>query len=934
MPKPIHLYRPQRTDPEDLEKVFTGREPFLDEILGQLRSWQPGRSRQHHLIIGPRGIGKTAFLRIVEHRVRCSPELNSKWAPVFPAEDNYSLTSVADLLLEALRLLAVNESSERLDRSYQQVRHDPNNERVVDLVLDAFRRFHSSSGKSVLLMLENVNRVFERQMKGRSEIPLLRKLLTEEEWLLLVCTSPTYLKSVTRPEEPLFEFFRPTTLEQLSPDEQKMMLCRLAAQDGNSGFETYVEKYRSRLRALYHFTGGNPRLTIMLYSLISHQAITDVQSELDLLLDELSPFYQDRMRDMSEQEAKVLETMALLPEGCTPTELATEARMGAKTVRALISRLGDAGYVRAEQRREKKTIYILPERFFRIWHQMNHSRATRGRLRYLLEFFSSWYATRDERDQVWAELTQEFELGAKVGDDTRLDDLSDYMGYVAAVSEGGERYKRELDHARQAAGLPDGESLESSFARLDTKYEEDGDYFLQKGYLLANDLRRHAEALPAFQRAFELKRDAAEPMFNKAIALDKLGNHSQARSAYRSAAALLASEGDDVDDVTLRAALLGLLKSDHDRQRVWLAARLLGRVYEESVWEEISVVLKEASNAWRRRHCATALGLTGAFAAAPVLTVTLGDDAPDVRGSAATALGRIGTEEAIQPLIDCLQDPASDVRGSAATALGRIGAEEAVQPLIDCLQDPASNVRGSAPTALGRIGAKEAIQPLIDCLQDPDGITRSSAATALGRIGTEEAIQPLIDCLQDPDGITRSSAATALGRIGTEEAIQPLIDCLQEPADNVRGSAAAALGRIGAEEAIQPLIGCLQDPDGITRGSAATALGRIDLSHGIPELGRIFWLIIDSPGPLPETVLNARIESLLRSCLRAGNLQVVQELLTEISERLPDSSAFCLPYVVAADYLRSNGDPAVLERQQPEMREAAQLVIDAFEETS
>ena len=902
MPRPIHLYRPQRTAPEDLEKIFTGRESLLDEILTQLQRWQPGRSRQHHLIIGPRGIGKTAVLRVLEHRVR-STDAGSKWVTLFLAEDNYALTSVADLFVEALRILSVNESDGQVEGAYQQVRHDDNDERVLDKTLDAFRGFHSRSGKNVLLMLENVNRVFERQIRHRGEIRLLRKLLMEEEWLLFVCTSPTFLSSVTKPEEPLFEFFRLTPLAELSLQEQETMLSRLADLEGNRHFEDYLKKYRSRLRALYHFTGGNPRLSIMLYKLVSHQAITDVQSELDLLLDDLTPFYQDRMRDMSDQEGKLLETMALLPEGCTPKELAKEARMEAKTVRALISRLEHAGYLRREQRRLKKTIYIIPERFFRIWHQMNHSRVTRGRLRYLLEFFSTWYATRTARDQVWSELTQEFERGGEAGDDGRLDDVMEYMAYVAAVSEGSERYKRELEQALHAAALPGGEPLEKCLARFDAAYAQDGDYFLQKGYLLANEMGRHAEALEAFQRSLELKRGTVEPVFNEAVALDKLRHDSQARVFYRRAAILLAAEGEDVEDARLRGALLEVLRHDHNRQRVRLAAYLLGRVYGEPVWKEIAMVLRQSSASWRKRYCATALGLTRAAASLPVLIVCLGDDAPDVRGSAATALGQIGTKETAQLLIRALQDPEHNVRGSAATALGRMGAEEAVQHVIGALQDPAADVRGSAATALGRMGAKKAVQPLIDLLADPDVINRGSAATALGRIGAEEAVQHLIDLLADPDPITRASAATALGQIGTEEAVQPLIDLMA-------------------------------DPDAITRGSAATALGRISLTHTIPELESVFWLLIESLGRVPEDLLNALIESLLRSCLRSRNLELLEEILTGISRRLPDSSVFCLPYKIAAEYLKSGRNPAVLERQHPEMREAAQLVIEAFEEAA
>ncbi|MCI0698798.1 ATP-binding protein [candidate division KSB1 bacterium] len=400
MTKVIHSYRPQRTAPEDLEAIFVGREPLLKDILARLTRWQPRASRQHYLIIGPRGIGKTNLLRLIEHRIRQTPKLNKKWHPVSIAEDAYGITRVTDLLIEALRILAEDTGEESIKRVYERVKFDDNEARVTDLSLDAFRRFHKSKGCGILLMVENVNRVFERQMHLKSEIHLLRKILIEEDWIITICTSPTYLNAVTQPEEPLFEFFYLKVLSELTPEQQEQMLQKLAALEGNVAFENDVTKFRPQLRALYHFTGGNPRLTILLYDLVANQSITDVKTELDLLLDQLTPFYQDRMKEIAEQERKILETMALLPEGCTPTELAKEARMPGEHVRALLTRLEKAGYIRREERRRKRTIYIIPERFFRIWHQMNHSRAARERVQYLLEFFENWYATNEERERV------------------------------------------------------------------------------------------------------------------------------------------------------------------------------------------------------------------------------------------------------------------------------------------------------------------------------------------------------------------------------------------------------------------------------------------------------------------------------------------------------------------------------------------------------
>ena len=70
-------------------------------------------------------------------------------------------------------------------------------------------------------------------------------------------------------------------------------------------------------------TGGNPRLTMMLYELIVHENIMDVKLQFQKLLDQITPFYQDRLKDLAPQERALLETIALMrTEPSTPAAIA------------------------------------------------------------------------------------------------------------------------------------------------------------------------------------------------------------------------------------------------------------------------------------------------------------------------------------------------------------------------------------------------------------------------------------------------------------------------------------------------------------------------------------------------------------------------------------------------------------------------------------
>lgn len=669
----FHMYRPHRADPELLEKITVGREPLLQEILERLEAWEPGASRQHDLFIGPRGIGKSHLLQLVEHRLRTRPELSEKWVPLRIAEEFYGASRVSDLLLEALRLLTEEEAGRNLKTTYDEVRYDDDDTRVRDRCLDIFRGFHREKGRGVLLMIENLDRVLDQQVKRKIEVQQLRRILIEEDWIVTLCTSPTYLNAISQPEAPFFEFFRVRTLAEMTPEEQAQMMQRLAAAEQSDDLNEYLRKFQSRLRALYHFTGGNPRLTLMLYGLVVRYELGGVKSELDLLLDQLTPFYQDRMKEVSDQEAKILETMSLLPEGTTPTELATEIRLDPKIVRATMSRLERAGYVQREERRQKRTVYIVPERLFRIWHQMNHSRSARGRIQFLLEFFASWYSNREERDLAWDSLSTAFESGLE---NERLDDIYEYMDYVVAVSEGGERILRAFDRLRSLMAAGRAETVLADFRRMDHELGSEDSYFYHKGYFLSNDFGDGEKAVDLFTTTLQ----TATSPWQRAASAAALGR----LNAFDGVDILIEALDDKSNDVRISAI--------------------------------------------------NALSHLGAREAVEPLLNALKDPKPQIRGHAAAALGRLGSGHAIGPLLAMLNDEDHINRGSAATALGKLNAVEATNALIGVLEDKSPSVRRRAAAALGLMSATEAVAPLIETLKDDDFTVRRSAAAALDRM--------------------------------------------------------------------------------------------------------------------------------------------------------------------------------------------------------
>jgi HEAT repeat protein len=228
------------------------------------------------------------------------------------------------------------------------------------------------------------------------------------------------------------------------------------------------------------------------------------------------------------------------------------------------------------------------------------------------------------------------------------------------------------------------------------------------------------------------------------------------------------------------------------------------------------------------------------------------------------------------------------------------------------------------------LNAIQAAPLLLSYLKDNENNIRGSAATALGKIGSEKAVEHLINALSDDAKNVRGSAATALGRIGSEKAIEPLIKALNDEANNVRGSAATALGRIGSEKAVEPLIKALSDKASDVHRSATVALARIATGTKISHLDKVLDKIMKHLSEGAQEISPSGVRDLFGVAFRSADLKIINTALESAKKYLNLDEFFYLPYETALEYINSKGDPAIMDRQHPEMRDAVQLLVNLY----
>ena len=463
MPEPalnsnIGLYRSSVTSPERLRYTSVAREHLLDNAIESLRGSVGRKSKNHLLFIGPRGIGKTHLLSCIEDAVQSDETLSASVVIVrFPEESNRTL-SFADFLIGMCDILKeVLEDEPLWTKLFAEVQTEEEDARVEDTLVPAIREENRKHGRTLLVMLENLGEILTRQIRDQSDVAALRKFFMADNGCLLLATAPLHFDGITDVEQPFYDFFDIQILENLSfEDTVEVIRLNLEWEERTDILKT-LEEMRPRLQALYRMTGGNPRLTMMLYELIAHESVTSVQDQFHLLLDRISPFYQGRLNDLPPGQRALLECLASMrDQEKTPAAIAARMRMSQQETSSLLKRLTDAHYLRASRHPQdrRSRLYTIREGFFDIWLAMNLSRAARKRMPFLLEFFSLFYpsiaAREEKRLQLRAKLLEEGSIDAERA-----------LDYLSEVGDEGERATAKFDMARIYARRGDGEQTAS-----------------------------------------------------------------------------------------------------------------------------------------------------------------------------------------------------------------------------------------------------------------------------------------------------------------------------------------------------------------------------------------------------------------------------------------------------------------------------------------
>lgn len=445
MNTPIGLYRSHAASIDRIVQTTVGRAEMLEDLLEKLQKNAGKKGGQHYLFIGPRGIGKTHFLSLVKKAVETREILNGSYTVIRFPEENNRILCFADILLEIVQNLGETEDGAEWREMHASISAMNNDQEIVDAVVPRLRQYRQQSKKTLLLLMENLNALFGEQIKNEQDIHRLRTFLMDSPCATLIGTSPVYFPGITSMQKPFFDFFDIQVLEDLSEEMTLDLVKKNLELENRQDLLDRLDELSPKIRALHTMTGGNPRLVMMLYELIAYDNILEVQVQFQKLLDQITPFYQDRMKDLAPQERALLETMALMrTEPRTPLAIAARMRKPPQQISSLLKRMITSGYltVAAHPLDKRSRLYRIKEGFFDLWLAMSGSRAVRKRLGYLVKLFEIWYQDRMARDKKRLELRQQFEVEHKPAG-AQENNLV-YLDYLAELGDCDERCEAKL----------------------------------------------------------------------------------------------------------------------------------------------------------------------------------------------------------------------------------------------------------------------------------------------------------------------------------------------------------------------------------------------------------------------------------------------------------------------------------------------------------
>ncbi|TAE78183.1 MAG: tetratricopeptide repeat protein [Oscillatoriales cyanobacterium] len=541
--------------PETLEAILVQRHTLANYLVENIRESALTVNKHYQLLIGPRGIGKTHLVSLIYHRVSKMKDLQDKLLIAWLREEEYGIASFLDLLIAILRAIGKEYPAEYQTQLHDAVEglYELSAEDAESQAAQLLKDF--IDGRVLLLIVENLDDVFS----GLDDIgqKQFRAYIQNYGFLTILATSQSLFDGIESRDKPFYGFFYTHNLNELSLDDAVNLLNQIASLEEKSELAEFIQNStgRNRIKVVHFLSGGSPRI-YMVFSdfLVNRESLNGLVEAFMAMLDDLTPYYQDRMKYISNQQRKIVDFLADLRRAAPVKEIAKRCFITHQTASSQLKDLRQKGYVKSEEI-GRESWYELREPLMRFCLEVKKQRNEPIRL--FVDFLRVWYTKAELQQRLglriadvdFAEKESLFEYRRNL-EPIPPDDVMEREYYRRALEaiENNEEdpllkaYYDEMENCREQK---DDVSALAYAEKLVASRGEVRDWSV-KGYFL-NRMKRYDQALECLDKAIEKDSNYAKALAIRGDVLDNLKRYDEALGSFDRAIAL-----DDNDKLSWR----------------------------------------------------------------------------------------------------------------------------------------------------------------------------------------------------------------------------------------------------------------------------------------------------------------------------------------------------------------------------------------------
>ena len=557
-------YSPGNMDRASLENLFVGRHDVMQDVLSRVTRSICNPEKHYILLVGPRGSGKTHFLALAYHRLIEHVEVTDARDTVAVAllnEEEWGVASFLDFVVRILRALArqAPDLEAEIAAIYDRFSRDPTD--AENFAVDRLREH--TRGKTLLLLCENLVDLFQGLAEEGQK--RWRAVIQEDGNWTIVASTPSLFAAVKLQDNPFYGFFTIRALEKIDFHTGLELLSKKAIHEGKMELAEFLRTPlgRARARAIHHLATGNHRAYVVLFDFLDKKSLDDLVDPFMQMVDDLTPYYQDKMRVLPPAQRKIVEFLCLKGTPTTIKDISTPCLMSHQSAAKQIGELENSGFV-SRMRFGRNTFCELSEPLMRICIEVKDNKTQHFRL--FVEFLRHWFSTRELERQHAAFLHDDRPAHIDrfhVEEAIRCSLADRHEPFVEALRDEAEQYWDAGDYKSLAAiqktlardggsahdyrtwvlalvEVGDAKSAVAAGREAAKNFPRDADlrYWLTHAYCMEE---RFAEALSAIDQAITL--DGADPAYF-CLRADVLLGLERFEEAIQDARAVLEMEPD------------------------------------------------------------------------------------------------------------------------------------------------------------------------------------------------------------------------------------------------------------------------------------------------------------------------------------------------------------------------------------------------------